>query len=75
MKLRTEMRDGCVHVQGCCIDEDNVSPLQVAILKRDAAAAHALMQAIDEIGTRGIQDADEIANRADELMHEWGFES
>jgi len=41
----------------------------------DAAAAHALMQAIDEIGTRGIQDADEITNRADELMRSWGFDT
>jgi hypothetical protein len=43
-------------------------------LIHDAACAHALMMAITEIGTRGIQDADEITNRADEIMAGWGLD-
>lgn len=72
MKLRTEMQNGCVHANGYCVDEDAVDIRQAERLVHDAAAAHALMQAMDEIGgytTKFIQ------LRADTIMREWGFDS
>lgn len=63
MKLRTSLtasRDGSL------VDATDEN------LIHDAAAAHALMQAMDEIGgytTRFIQ------LRADTIMREWGFDT
>jgi hypothetical protein len=72
MKLRAEMKDGCVHANGYCVDEDAVELRQAEMLVHDAAAAHALMMAMDEIGgytTKFIQ------LRADTIMREWGFDT
>lgn len=50
-------------------------------LKHDAAAAHALMQAIEEFwespdgGGHEFDGVRCVQERADELMREWGFES
>jgi hypothetical protein len=79
MKLLTEMQDGCVHANGYCVDEDAVELRQAEKLVHDAAAAHALMQAMEEIeGTYAdCAPASDIRQflreRADELMREWGF--
>lgn len=72
MKLKTEMEGGCVHALGYCIDSDSVSPLEVARLEHDASAAHAYQQAINE-WTAGFA-ASWVEARADEIMHEWGYE-
>lgn len=76
MKLMTEMQDGCVHALGYCVDTENVKPLEVAKLEHDAAAAHALMQAITgTIDSNSSQArADAMFAKANELMREWGFE-
>jgi hypothetical protein len=75
MKLMTEMQDGCVHASGYCVDEECVDSSEAERLIHDAAAAHALMQAI--IGTIDSNSTEARANamirRADELMREWGF--
>ena len=68
MKLKTTMRDGCVHVSGCCVER----------LVHDAAEGKALMQAMrereDEFSYDGYSH-DKMRKRADELMREWGFDS
>lgn len=83
MKLRTEMQDGCVHANGYCVDEDAVELRQAEMLVHDAAAAHALMQAMREAGDGSADVAfysdDDYQNwvyaRVDSLMREWGFDS
>jgi hypothetical protein len=70
VKLLTEMQDGCVHAMGYCVDPENVKPLEVARLEHDAAAAHALVMAIDELDPAAAI----VKHRADELMREWGYE-
>ena len=76
MKLMTEMQDGCVHLDGCCVDEDYVDMAQAEKLVHDAAAAHALKRAIAEtIDSNSSQArADAMFAKADELMRQWGFE-
>jgi hypothetical protein len=71
------MQDGCVHANGYCVDEDAVELRQAEMLVHDAAAAHALMQALDDVTdkifskyARGLID-----QRADEIMAGWGFDS
>ena len=76
MKLRTEIDFDPVtpflHIPGdpkeCCIDD----------VCKDAMAAHALMQAMESFksGEGYIDDEwlDALKKRADELLHEWGFE-
>ena len=75
MKLLTEMQDGCVHANGYCVDEDAVELRQAEKLVHDAAAAHALMQAISEAESEDDEFpntyAAHIRLRADELMREW----
>lgn len=48
-------------------------------LKHDAAAAHALMQALKESSNMWFSTQQNVLSwieeRADELMREWGFES
>ena len=77
MKLLTEMQDGCVHANGYCVDEDAVELRQAEKLVHDAAAAHALMQAMEDLNHSGwtkYQNPIHAAIcRADELMREWGF--
>ena len=76
MKLLTEMQDGCVHSFGCCIDTHDASPMIVATLEHDAAAAHALMQAIqnrihaaeDRCDNTTILAMNGVLNYADEIM-------
>lgn len=82
MKLMTEMQDGCVHALGYCVDTESVKPLEVAKLEHDAAAAHALMQAVRQyeqdfpLSPAVAQDVIQwIEKRADEIMREWGYES
>jgi len=70
MKLRTEMQDGCVHASGYCVDEDAVELRQAEMLVHDAAAAHALMQALIEYSIPRM-----VIERASELMRSWGFDS
>lgn len=43
-------------------------------IEHDAAAAHALMMAMEEFDGAEYQ-RDYILHRADELMREWGFDS
>ena len=79
MKLRTGIQDGCVHANGYCVDEDDVQFIQAEELVHDAATAHALLQALEWARdtysqTQRIQDADDIEQRAAELMSEWGFD-
>lgn len=77
MKLRTEMQDGCVHALGYCVDTEDVKPIEVAKLEHDAAAAHALMLAVNHVDSpyQGLtHQAQWILRRADELMAEWGFD-
>lgn len=69
------MEGGCVHARGYCVDSDNISPLEVARLEHDAAAAHVLLMAIDDawIGKMGRSFTPySIEARADEIMCEWG---
>lgn len=78
MKLITEMQDGCVHASDYCVDEECVDSSEAERLVHDAAAAHALMQALNEAGGLSIFTGrgsclDWIGRRADELMREWGF--
>lgn len=65
MKLRTELREQ--------------SPLTCDFdaLKHDAAAAHALMQAITAWGKHpGYQGGESwVKKRADDIMAGWGFDS
>ena len=83
MKLRTEMQNGCVHANGYCVDEDAVELRQAEMLVHDAAAAHALMQAMDEFYAAPLDSTlntpEDAINwlewRASELMREWGFDS
>lgn len=70
MKLRTEMQDTCVHARGICVDDGDVLAEQSKDLQHDAAAAHALMLAMEGIPKR-YREWLEI--RADELMREWGY--
>ena len=76
MKLRTVMKPlaGTDHIYPF-IDLDHPS---AGSITHDAAAAHALMRAIDdaasaEDGWANIY-AERIRKRADEFLHEWGFE-
>jgi hypothetical protein len=84
MKLRTEMQDGCVHANGYCVDKDAVELRQAEMLVHDAAAAHALMRAMEITELDGYQDEGmqevhlqaiaDIRKHADILMDEWGFD-
>lgn len=76
------MEGSCVHARGYCIDSANVSPLEVARLEHDAAAAHAYQQAIKEWWNEDEPDNAQIADaavtwieqRADEIMRGWGYD-
>jgi hypothetical protein len=72
MKLLTEMQDGCVHVNGCCVDFTDLSNGVLDKLEHDAAAAHALWLSLHQLdaGPRKWVEDD-----ADELMKQWGFDS
>lgn len=66
MKLRTELREQ--------------SPLTCDFdaLKHDAAAAHALMEALERWAARRADHAsyaDHLLGHADEIMAQWGFDS
>lgn len=75
MKLKTEMRAGRIFVAGAETDGDATKAACA-----DAAAAHALLQAIaDAQEAEGLpctlpHIAGFIQNRAADLMREWGFE-
>lgn len=72
MKLRTELLEigGQMRIAtfyGC---GDSGSPREA--ISHDALAAHALLQAMEELQPNILCDA--IQQRADELMREWGFD-
>lgn len=78
MKLRTEMQNGCVHANGYCVDEDAVDIRQAERLVHDAAAANALMMALERWAARRADHAsyaDHLLGHADEIMAGWGFDS
>jgi hypothetical protein len=77
MKLMTEMQDGCVHASGYCVDEECVDSSEAERLVHDAAAAHALILAVETLGERGpyVGPTKWIYAKADELMREWGWEA
>lgn len=75
MKLRTEMQDTCVHARGICVDDGDVLAEQSKDLQHDAAAAIALMQAVEEMKSYGPITAEALDRRADELMREWTNQS
>lgn len=72
MKLRTEIVDGTVQ------DQSDDRATQWRNLEHDAMAAHALLQAMDEVGevvndyyvfpSNGIT---RVRERADEILKEW----
>lgn len=67
MKLKTTVaEDGLVTLDG----DSNMSGDDQ--LEHDAAAAHALMQAMDEVGGHTTKF---IQIRADTILREWGFDS
>jgi len=79
MKLKSEMQDGCVHANGYCVDEDAVELRQAEMLVHDAAAANALMLAIERLHADwedyGERSPGEAIRIADAIMAEWGFDS
>lgn len=66
------MRDGAIKYDGIEIDTQNVEWYQSESVCHDAAAAHALMQAMEQIMPEVEQH--EIEGRADELLREGGGE-
>ena len=74
MKLRTEMRgfaDGTYYAAVKAGDTADA-------INHDAAAAHALMMAIERWAARRVDHAlyaDHLLGHADELMAQWGFDS
>jgi hypothetical protein len=84
MKLRTEMSHSnswhAPRAVGFAIEEDDERDQ----FRHDAAAAHALMQAIDALGAKFaaigvdgmviVATLGEALRNADELMREWGFD-
>jgi hypothetical protein len=69
MKLMTEISGNDDDVILVCNGDIDVSADDQ--MEHDAACAHALMQAVTEMGSRGTWARD----RADEIMAGWGFDS
>ncbi len=73
MKLDTAISNGKLIVDGTYIDHQNVEWFQAMQVSHDAALAHALIGAIDDVA--GSFLLDDITARASELMKQWGFDS
>jgi hypothetical protein len=74
MKLKTKMEGSCVYSRGYDIDSANISPLEVARLKHDVTAAHAILMAMelwDNCYSKTTVGS--IKKRADEIMRRWGY--
>lgn len=83
MKLLTEMSGAKLLAGGHEADEDCCEWYQVNQLEHDAAAAHALLQAMREAGDGSADVAfysdDDYQNwvydRCDALLKQWGFDT
>ena len=77
MKLRTVVLARHDGKYVLCVDKDaELGPDEVAGEKEvihDAAAAHALMQAMDEFSA--WPQVKGVRKRADEIMAQWGFDT
>lgn len=76
MKLRTEISD-CGDGDVMLVYNGDSDVAGDEQLEHDTAAAHALMQAInDSVDSNSSRArADALIAKADELMRQWGFES